>query len=227
MSICGCLQNIFRAARRLRVRWGDERTFPSVRAADLDRVRYAAMFEELSPRVFAYARRQCDLVTAQDVVSETFLVAWRRRSDLPDSPLPWLLVIARNTIANRRRGENRRIRLVETVARLESVAGAAGVTGPADADILEREALFTAVADLSGLEREALLLVAWDGLTNHEASRVAGCSGRAFEVRLSRARARLSRALASSTTQTDAEANSRRRRGVLDDADLRKATKLT
>jgi RNA polymerase sigma factor (sigma-70 family) len=148
------------------------------------------MFHELSPRVFAYARRQCDPVTAQDVVSETFLTAWRRRGDVPEPALPWLLVVARNMIANRRRGEQRRDRLAETVATLTHVAGP-GV----DHAVVEREVMLTALAELSDLEREALLLIAWDGLTNRDAARVAGCSLRAFEVRLSRARARLDRAI--------------------------------
>lgn len=163
-----------------------------MRAVDRDVARFSAMFDSLSPRVFAYARRQCDLASAEDVVADTFLVAWRRRTDLPDPPLPWLLVVARNTMANRRRGQRRQDRLADTVAHLERVAGAAA---SAEQGILERETMLAAVADLSELEREALLLIAWDGLTNSEAATVAGCSVRAFEVRLSRARARLSRAI--------------------------------
>ncbi len=60
--------------------------------------------------------------------------------------------------------------------------------------------MIAALADLTDLEREALLMVAWDGLTNTQAAQVAKCSVRAFEVRLSRARARLSR-----TMQTTSE----------------------
>jgi RNA polymerase sigma-70 factor, ECF subfamily len=29
-----------------------------------------------------------------DIVSETFLVVWRRLDDVPESPLPWLLAVA-------------------------------------------------------------------------------------------------------------------------------------
>ena len=180
-------------------------------AAD-ERARFAVMFDEHSPRVFAYARRQCDATTAQDVVADTFLVAWRRRSELPASVLPWLLVVARNTIANRRRGEMRHARTTDTVARLESVAGPG-----ADQDILERETMFAALADLSDLEREALLLIAWDGLANRDAARVAGCSVRAFEVRLSRARARLARAISTNVISPE-------HHGVRADASLRRTT---
>lgn len=149
---------------------------------------FTAMFDELSPRVYAYVRRQCDAATAQDVVSETFLVAWRRHADVPVSPLPWLFVVARNMISNSRRGELRQDRLARTVAHLDHVAAA-----PEDA-VIERDLMMSALAELTDLEREALLLIAWDGLTNRDAARVAGCSARAFEVRLSRARARLSQA---------------------------------
>jgi RNA polymerase sigma-70 factor (ECF subfamily) len=159
-----------------------------VTAAEHDHARFAAMFHELSPRVFAYARRQCDAASAQDVVSETFLTAWRRRGDVPETALPWLLVVARNMIANRRRGEQRRDRLAETIAQLAQVAGPG-----ADHAVVERDVMLTALAQLSDLEREAVLLVAWDGLSNRDAATVAGCSLRAFEVRLSRARARLDR----------------------------------
>jgi RNA polymerase sigma-70 factor (ECF subfamily) len=154
------------------------------------------MFRELSPRVYAFARRRADPSTAQEIVSDTFLIAWRRFADVPSEPLPWLLVVARNTLMDRARRRQRRDDLAETLAYLERSAGyAAG----ADTDLLEREQMLAALAELSDLEREALLMVGWDGLTNSQAAQVAGCSVRAFEVRLSRARARLSRAIESSS----------------------------
>ena len=158
------------------------------------------MFDELSPRVYAYARRHSDASIAQDVVADTFLVAWRRWSDVPVEPLPWLLVVARNTLANHQRGLRRQHRLAGSVARVAELAGpAAG----ADQTVVERDAMLRGLAQLSGAEREALLLVAWDGLRNAEAAEVAGCSQRAFEVRLSRARARLTRVLDATGRQTE------------------------
>lgn len=171
---------------------------PSVSPTE-DRARFTAMFHALSPRVFAYARRQCDAATAEDVVSETFMVAWRRFEDLPADPLPWLLVIARNTLSDRRRRTLRADRLTDTIAGLEQTAGHATA---ADHDVIERASAVAALAELSNLEREALLLVAWDGLSNTAAAVVAGCTQRAFEVRLSRARARLTRAMTTSSTQS-------------------------
>jgi RNA polymerase sigma-70 factor (ECF subfamily) len=57
--------------------------------------------------VLAYARRRTDSATADDVVADVFLTAWRRLADVPSDPLPWLLGIARRILANRRRGEAR------------------------------------------------------------------------------------------------------------------------
>lgn len=51
--------------------------------------------------------------------------------------------------------------------------------------------LASALAGLTEHEREALLLVAWEGLSAADAARVAGCSVAAFRVRLHRARRRV------------------------------------
>lgn len=175
----------------------------------------------LSPRVFAYARRQCDSASAQDVVSDTFLVAWRRWSDVPGDALPWLLVVARNTIANWRRSAARRDRLVDAVGNLERLAAPA--TGP-DQTVVERTTMIHALGELTELEREALLLIAWDGLKPADAAQVAGCSARAFEVRLSRARARLTRAMTDASAQSGPVAVTSLQRRVHGDAAPRKAT---
>jgi RNA polymerase sigma factor (sigma-70 family) len=157
-----------------------------------DEARLSALFEEYSPRVFAYATRHTDPHTAQDVVSDVFLVAWRRIDDLPEAPLPWLLVTARNVMANAVRSDRRRRRLADGAADAERLRGHAP---SAEAAAVERAEVLAALDKLSELEREAVLLTAWDGLPARDAAQVAGCSVRAFEVRLSRARKRLERVL--------------------------------
>ena len=143
--------------------------------------------------MFAYACRQVGSTAAQDVVSEVFLVAWRRIDEVPADALPWLLVVARNTIANRRRGMARQHRLADELANLErSSTASAG----ADEIAIERRGMLAALADLSRTEREAVLLTGWDGLSVVQAAEVAGCTRRAFELRLHRARNRLRRVLA-------------------------------
>jgi RNA polymerase sigma-70 factor (ECF subfamily) len=74
---------------------------------------------------------------------------------------------------------------------------------PDHADALgERDALLRALATLSDEDQETLRLVAWDDLPLDQAARVAGVSGPAFRMRLSRARRRLAAALAEQTVET-------------------------
>jgi RNA polymerase sigma-70 factor (ECF subfamily) len=158
--------------------------------------RFTALFDTYRPRVLAYARRHVGMDEVEDVVSETFLIAWRGLRDLPDEPLPWLLVVARNLVANHRRKLVRHERLAVELAALRRVLPPGP---PVDEGIVARGDLLRALASLSNLEREALLLTGWDGLNDVQAARVCGCSARAFRVRLHRARKRLERAMATSS----------------------------
>ncbi len=132
----------------------------------------------------AYCLRQVGHNDAEDVVSEAFLIAWRRRQVLPEPPLPWLLVTARNPIADSRRRYARSVSGDAQAARLLALA-APDAVGDA---VTRRQTLIRALGTLSTDDREALLMIAWDGLT---AAQVMGCSTATFNVRLHRARKRL------------------------------------
>lgn len=151
----------------------------------------AEAFERHSRAVFRYAlRRTEDEWEAEDVVAEVFAVAWRRASDLPEEPLPWLYGIARNVVANRKRSGRRRARLH---AALSSDAATNDVAARPESD--GPDALADLLAGLSEADQEALMLTAWEGLSPKEAAVAAGCSAGAFRLRLMRARRRLKRRL--------------------------------
>lgn len=151
------------------------------------RERLRRLFEEHARAVRGYALRRTDAQSADDVVSEVFVVACRRLEDVPaDDPLPWLLGCARRVLANQRRGDRRRGALAGRVA-FEP-----GVAGPEPAG---DEVLAAAFASLRPGDREILVLVAWDGLDPARAARALGCSRGTFAVRLHRARRRLAAAL--------------------------------
>lgn len=156
------------------------------------RARLAALWDDHAVRVQAYALRHTDPDTAQDVVAETFLVAWRRIDDVPDPALPWLLVVARHQVRNAHRSARRRHSLTDALTRLE--ASAPLPDGSPESLAAERDVLLRGLARLTDREREAILLVAWDGLSPAEAADVASCSTAAFHVRLHRARRRLASA---------------------------------
>lgn len=131
--------------------------------------------------VLAYALRRSDPETAEDVVAETFTVAWRRLERPPEAPLPWLLGVARRVLANQRRGARRRRALAERIANDQR---------PATAVAAQDGRALLALGRLSERDREALLLHAWEGLANPEAAAVLGISVSAYAVRLHRARER-------------------------------------
>ncbi|WP_051275073.1 RNA polymerase sigma factor [Cellulomonas sp. URHD0024] len=150
---------------------------------------FQGLWSAHAPRIHAYAMRHVDPDTAQEVVSETFLVAWRRLAEVPGEALPWLIVVARNTIANARRSHVRQRVLHDELARLASVSPAPAPG--AETLAIERTTMLRGLAALSPRDREALLLVTWDGLTPAQAATVHGVSVATFQVRLHRARRRL------------------------------------
>lgn len=149
---------------------------------------FTELWHTEAPRVQAFARRHVGAEAANDVVAETFLIAWRRWGDLPTPPIGWLLVTARKVIQNRARSSRRNRALEDRIALLDGVAAYAADS--ADAALTRREAL-ERLARLDDQHREALLLVSWDGLSNDEAAAVLGIKPATFRRRLSRARAAL------------------------------------
>lgn len=53
-----------------------------------DAARFTAMYETCRQRVWTYAVSRAGRQVADEVVSETFTVAWRRIGDIPQPPLP-------------------------------------------------------------------------------------------------------------------------------------------
>src|SRR6202046_22312 len=75
---------------------GRSRTLDDLAATE----RFTGLYDKYRNRVYAYAVSRAGRQLADEVVSEVFLVAWRRLHQLPDDPLPWLLVTARNVIGS-------------------------------------------------------------------------------------------------------------------------------
>lgn len=152
---------------------------------------FAACYQTAYDDLLRFVRRRVHPSHAEDVVAEVFLVAWRRFDDRPaaaDEVRPWLFGIARRTLANARRGAERREALAVRIAEagdLESPARAAVL----DADLIARR---LDVADawrrLRPADQEALALTVWDGLTGQQAASVLEISHTAYRLRLSRAR---------------------------------------
>jgi RNA polymerase sigma factor (sigma-70 family) len=151
--------------------------------------RFTALYDRHYRNVLGYTLLRAAQDAAEDVVSETFLVAWRRLDDLPDPPLPWLLGVARNLLYKQYDSGRRRQALADRVGALTR---SDDLAGPDVAErVVERDAARAALASLGERDVEAIVLATWYGLSPREAARVVGCSPATFTVRLHRARKRL------------------------------------
>src|SRR5207244_6521764 len=80
------------------------------------RERFQLAYETNYLRILGYALRRVESPEdAADIVATTFLIAWRRLDDAPQSleVRLWLYGVARGVVANHRRGQVRRSRLAE------------------------------------------------------------------------------------------------------------------
>ncbi|MCW2912339.1 MAG: hypothetical protein JWN52_407 [Actinomycetia bacterium] len=154
--------------------------------------RFTHLYDTHYRRVLAYALTHAESGAAEDIASETFLVAWQRLGDVPDPALPWLLGVARNLLYKQRDKGHRRRALATRVAALTTPQDLA--TWDVAEHVVERESALAAIATLTERELETLTLVNWHGLDPRAAAKVVGCSATAFFVRLHRARKRLAKA---------------------------------
>ncbi|MFF5504128.1 RNA polymerase sigma factor [Streptomyces roseolus] len=156
-------------------------------------------YDEHARVLFQYAYRMCgDRAAAEDVVSATFLEAWRCRGKVHaegGSLRPWLFGIATNVVRGAAREARRRD---AALARMPDRGVLPDFSDAVDARLADEERLRAARVALGRLrrrEREVFGLVVWAGLDYATAGEALGVPVGTVRSRLSRARERL-RALA-------------------------------
>ncbi|MER7752032.1 RNA polymerase sigma factor [Kitasatospora sp. NPDC097643] len=167
-----------------------------VRAGDRDA--FGQLFDTYARAVYNHVFRLTgDWSAAEDVMSLTFLEAWRQHGRVGaegGSLRPWLLGIATRLVSNQRRAARRHR---EVMARLPPVPEgvpdfAEEAAGRID-DAARIAALRGALAGLWRPDREVLALCVWAGLDYQEAAEALGVPVGTVRSRLSRARAKLHR----------------------------------
>ncbi|MDP8930684.1 MAG: sigma-70 family RNA polymerase sigma factor [Actinomycetota bacterium] len=133
--------------------------------------------------------------TAQDVVQETLLRAWRAIDRFDGRyPRAWLLTILRNAFKNQLRRHKKHLTdFSQEIAETTPARGADGRTGPEEYvvdDVLDL-ALTHALRSLSHKFRAVVLLIDVDGLTYTEAAAALGIPIGTVMSRLHRARKQL------------------------------------
>lgn len=156
---------------------------------------FAELFERHSASVASFVRRRVGAEAAEDVLSETFLVAFRRRADFDsssESARPWLLGIASRLLKKHRADEARQWRAIAASAGNQSTheGGIDLASSRLDAAAAVRE-LAPRIAALSTKDRETLLLYAWGDLTQAEVASAFGIPVGTVASRLNRIRRKL------------------------------------
>ncbi|MDT5023910.1 MAG: hypothetical protein QOE61_336 [Micromonosporaceae bacterium] len=168
-----------------------------IQAGDPDAFR--DLFDEHVRAVYNHAFRLTgNWSVAEDVVSLTFLEAWRLRDRVDvsvdgGSLRPWLLGIATNVARNVRRAARRHD---VALARLPKEDVVPDFAEEVTARFNDRERLAlvrTALAALRKPEREVLALCVWSGLDYAEAAEALGVPVGTVRSRLSRARKKLNK----------------------------------
>ncbi|SDQ54419.1 RNA polymerase sigma-70 factor, ECF subfamily [Microbacterium sp. cf332] len=147
-----------------------------------------------------FIKRDVPAEDAADLVSDTFLAAWRssRTSTVPpDLIRAWLFGIARKTLSRYRRGRSRRSALGDRLrATLAADSAIQQPAGSGDHDLHDH--VRALIACLPEIDREIVRLVYWDGFTQEEVATILGKPATAIRARLSRARKLLRDQLAES-----------------------------
>ncbi|MEU0092061.1 RNA polymerase sigma factor [Kribbella sp. NPDC006257] len=159
----------------------------SVREPD----RFTAIFDRYFPQVHSYVARRLGTDLADDLSSETFLIAFRQRDRFDRGSgvvRAWLYGIATNLIRRHRRDE---LRAWRATAKLPLPLPAPGheerVAAQVTAEATSRR-LAAALAKVSAKDREVLMLVALGELTYDEVAAALGIKYGTVCSRLSRAR---------------------------------------
>lgn len=160
--------------------------------------RGAETFSELYRRthvdVLAFLLRRCPSPEdAADCLAETYLVAWRKRDQMPAGAgtRPWLFGVARNVM---RRDKELHHRTAAAASALAAEIERTEAVSPAP-DLTQPDVVTAAIRDLPPLEQEIITMLIWDELTPREVAAVLGLSPNLVRVRAHRARAKLRAAL--------------------------------
>jgi RNA polymerase sigma factor (sigma-70 family) len=151
---------------------------------------FTGIFDRHAPHIHRYLARRLGDQSADDLVGEVFLVAFRRRDGYdrtrPDAR-PWLYGIATNLVAQHRRDEARDFRLRTSIAPSADVINHADQVATDLSATALRDTLQSALAELNSGDRDVLLLVAQEELTYEQVAA-------ALEIPVGTVRSRLHRA---------------------------------
>jgi RNA polymerase sigma-70 factor (ECF subfamily) len=154
---------------------------------------FAVLFDRHYRAIHRFLHARIGRALAEDIASETFTVAFRRRAtyDLSrPNARPWLYGIAVNILRDHRRTEQRRLSAYARAAHTKEMQFDSDETG-LDPTVA------AALLELSASDRHLILLYAWAQLSYEELAEALSLPLGTVRSRLSRTRSKLRATLAS------------------------------
>ncbi|TQS92112.1 RNA polymerase sigma factor [Arthrobacter sp. TS-15] len=129
---------------------------------------FGELYDRHASSIYRFAARRAGEFVADDVTSETFLVAWEQLESYdPDreDARPWLFGIATNLLRRHHRAETKVLKAAAKAALKDSVADdTERIAARVDA-VVASGRIVGALKSMAAIDRETLLLYAWADLT--------------------------------------------------------------
>ena len=151
----------------------------------VDQVQFVATFRSHLQDISKYLTRRVEVSQVEDLASEIFEIAWRKRDSCPEGfELAWLYKIAGFVVSNHRKKLSRRAITVPLLDHDRSAPSAEDVA-------LDGSSVAQAFDELSAKDRQVLSLLVFEQLSIKEIAVVLGTTENNTSQRLKRARERL------------------------------------
>jgi RNA polymerase sigma-70 factor (ECF subfamily) len=147
-----------------------------------------ALYTEHRERIMKVLIRMLkgDIAAAEDLAQETFVTAWTKRNSVPDEPIGWLILVAKNHFLNFGRAQRRR----RTVTYDGEVMNLLAPAPAADVEFESSSVRLNGFERLSKKDREILVLRHVYGLDGNEIADALGIRPATARQRLARAERR-------------------------------------
>jgi len=182
--------------------YADEQVAAERQTLATSQSRFAAMYRATHASVLSFVSRRLiprDFTRAEEITHDTYLVAWRKFSQLPDDEAAaraWLFTTARHLLLksnDRHQRENRKGELGVRISE-EALGFVPALHNQVSNRGLQID-LMSAWSKLTPAEQEVISLTYWDELSSAEAGQVMGISDRLYRQKLHRARTKLKKLL--------------------------------
>jgi RNA polymerase sigma-70 factor (ECF subfamily) len=162
----------------------------------VDQVQFVATFRSHLQDISKYLTRRVEVSQVEDLASEIFEIAWRKRESCPEGfELAWLYKIAGFVVSNHRKKLSRRAITVPLLDHDRSAPSAEDVA-------LDGSSVAQAFDELSAKDRQVLSLLVFEQLSIKEIAVVLGTTENNTSQRLKRARERLANNLKQQLSET-------------------------